>query len=385
MLTNLHRILRPTSNKLIYYIISILLSAVYSSLLIILFPNVSLTFKMISNLLMTVFLTRVFLKCIIFNSLLSVILSVVILGISDVVAEVTYLLPLKLSVESYETNFLHITIGSIIMFITALCFLKLFGQKLIKIRDYALTYNYNLMIVLSADLTAVLLLLLISENIFVYFLKNGKAFYGESHIALNMILMVLVLVTIIIVTIYFLNNSILNKLKLEQAMNYYYRDDLTGVLNRKAGIALLKQHLKLSKQKRQSITLCYIDINNLKVVNDTYGHKQGDQLIVSVINAIKENIRKTDNITRLGGDEFMIIFPDYNIKEAEVITKRVLNQLENTKWELDDGYTISFSYGLAESNGETYETDESLIEKADNQMYQYKRLYHSAEHEVPSL
>jgi diguanylate cyclase (GGDEF)-like protein len=357
------------------YIMPVLLTAVYSSQLIVIFPNVSLTFKLISNFLVIILSTKLFLKYNIFNSLISGALSIVILGIGDVIVSILYVLPLKITFETYTTSFFHIAIGSVFMFFTAFCFIKFLGERLINIRNYALKKNYKLMIILATDFVSMLLLLLISYNTYLVLVKNFKIFNEQTNTINNMIFIVIILSVIIAVTIYSLNSSIINKLKFDQAMDNYYIDDLTGVLNRKAGISLLRKQLKFSQQKKQSFTICYIDINKLKEVNDTYGHKQGDRLITEIINVIKENIRKADKISRLGGDEFIIIFPDYNIKEAEIITKRVLKELGNTKWKLDDGYAISFSYGFAQCNGETYETVESLIEKADKQMYQFKRLY----------
>lgn len=81
-------------------------------------------------------------------------------------------------------------------------------------------------------------------------------------------------------------------------------DALTGVLNRKAGINFLKEKMQQVQVKKGALTICFCDVNNLKEINDTHGHKLGDSLIKNVARVIREGLREGDEVARLGGDEF---------------------------------------------------------------------------------
>lgn len=122
------------------------------------------------------------------------------------------------------------------------------------------------------------------------------------------------------------------------------------------------------------LTIAFIDVNDLKKVNDQLGHKYGDQLLKTVSDIIIRNIRSSDAVSRLGGDEFLIIFPDCKYKELQKIMKRICDDMakENKK---NKGYQISISYGLAKYSCSSEISIDELINKADKRMYQMKRKY----------
>ena len=131
----------------------------------------------------------------------------------------------------------------------------------------------------------------------------------------------------------------------------------------------------LSKAKKTSLefVLCFLDINNLKKINDTYGHMEGDRYIVFFCNLIKNKLQAEDVFFRMGGDEFIIIFMNNNKSQAEVIWKEYRKEFEevNRKGELP--YSISASHGLFYyQSGMEIDVDQ-IIEKADRQMYKEKR------------
>lgn len=139
-------------------------------------------------------------------------------------------------------------------------------------------------------------------------------------------------------------------------------DELTGVFNRRAGFELL--HAKGCTCK---LALCYIDLDNLKEINDQYGHTVGDAMIVTLCNSIKYVIREDDFIFRMGGDEFIVVFHDCTTKEAELAIKRIKQQLAGDV----HGCKINFSYGISE-HSPAESTINQLIEDADNNMYKDK-------------
>ncbi|MBN7575342.1 hypothetical protein C1H57_09175 [Clostridium sp. 2-1] len=79
---------------------------------------------------------------------------------------------------------------------------------------------------------------------------------------------------------------------------------------------MLSEEFYSSKSNGKNIVLCFVDVDRLKIANDTFGHEEGDNLLINVTNILKESIRKTDFIIRLGGDEFLIVFPNITMKEV---------------------------------------------------------------------
>lgn len=87
-------------------------------------------------------------------------------------------------------------------------------------------------------------------------------------------------------------------------------DSLTGIMNRQTGLDYIQQKIQLCSRYGNIFSVCFIDIDNLKNVNDIFGHREGDRLISTVVVIIKKALRVTDVMCRLGGDEFLIVFPN---------------------------------------------------------------------------
>lgn len=139
-------------------------------------------------------------------------------------------------------------------------------------------------------------------------------------------------------------------------------DELTGVLNRRAGFELLR-----SKGSTGRLVLCYIDLDDLKKINDNYGHATGDAVIITLCNTIKPFIREDDFICRVGGDEFIVIFQNCTALEVELIIERIKQKLKEQTGEFE----IDFSYGISEYEANKFSISQ-LIEQADNSMYKNK-------------
>lgn len=146
-------------------------------------------------------------------------------------------------------------------------------------------------------------------------------------------------------------------------------DELTGVFNRRFAYQMLDRQIKLAQRQNEQFVVCYLDIDNLKIVNDRYGHQAGDALIVKTINVLGNIIRKSDFIFRMGGDEFLVLFPQANIKESLNLLKRIGKNLKEQK--VND-VTIDFSVGFVEYLPSDSITADMLIRKADEAMYHEK-------------
>ncbi|MCH4888832.1 diguanylate cyclase [Acidaminobacter sp. JC074] len=152
-------------------------------------------------------------------------------------------------------------------------------------------------------------------------------------------------------------------------------DALTGVYNRKAGINYLKERMQNVQHKKSALTICFIDVNNLKDVNDKYGHKAGDRLIISVANIIKDGLREGDEVSRLGGDEFLVLFDNCTIEQAVRAWDRIIEKFETYNLTSEEVFDISVSVGFAEYNHKLNISHDTLIELADTEMYKNKQRY----------
>lgn len=164
--------------------------------------------------------------------------------------------------------------------------------------------------------------------------------------------------------------------KAEEELNHYASTDtLTGILNRRMGIKKLEDLLAESKEGHLEFVLCFLDINNLKKINDTYGHSEGDRYILIVCDIIKRNLHEEDVFFRMGGDEFIIILKDLNKSQAENTWREIQQQFSKCNLNGEFPYSIMASHGLSYyHSGMDIELND-IIEKADNQMYMEKQRF----------
>lgn len=152
-------------------------------------------------------------------------------------------------------------------------------------------------------------------------------------------------------------------------------DSLTGVYNRGTGLSILENMLKNIKRTKSFFSICFLDINDLKYVNDNYGHHEGDMLIIKVCSSFKDVLRESDIICRLGGDEFLIIFWESDEEGVKSVIARLLNDSKFQEIKNSKPYDISFSYGTVEIKENNNLSIDELIELADRRMYLQKEEY----------
>jgi len=156
---------------------------------------------------------------------------------------------------------------------------------------------------------------------------------------------------------------------LEQMAHY---DMLTGLPNRTLFVDRFSQAIAHSKRNESLLAVCFIDLDEFKPVNDTYGHDVGDRVLIEVAQRIKECIREQDTVSRLGGDEFSLLLGDVlTIEQAEQAMVRI-HQAIAKPYKIDEKFVI-----IAASSGVTiYPIDnadpDTLIRHADSAMYQAK-------------
>lgn len=159
----------------------------------------------------------------------------------------------------------------------------------------------------------------------------------------------------------------------EEMKKLAHFDSLTGAYNRGYSLELLTQQLKLARRKKQKILLAYTDIDGFKNINDTFGHGEGDQVLKEVVKLLKFTLREIDIVCRMGGDEFLLIFPDSSLKDLTIIKKRISKSLTQLNRTLKKSYKINLSIGVSEYDPDNPQSMDELIRIADNRMYEEKK------------
>jgi len=148
-----------------------------------------------------------------------------------------------------------------------------------------------------------------------------------------------------------------------------YHDALTGLKNRKAFYEQLSDALYHAKRYGTELGLIYVDIDKFKKVNDTLGHEMGDVLLLEIRDRLQNTLRKTDFISRIGGDEFVVLVDNPNNFHPAAIAEKIVKNLSepyNLKGNMVD--YISSSVGISVFPTDAVEMD-SLVRKADQAMY----------------
>lgn len=174
-------------------------------------------------------------------------------------------------------------------------------------------------------------------------------------------------VAILIGLLTYFNRSNFHKIKYHSEI-----DHLTQMLNRRAGLHKLNDIILRSNQKTFKMSLCYIDINGLKEVNDSLGHEMGDELIKTVAQGIKVHSRHEDFAIRLGGDEFLIAFVNSDLAASEKIWSRIHGAYDVINARENRPYMISVSHGIVDFEHANEILVDDLIKVADEKMYQEK-------------
>jgi diguanylate cyclase (GGDEF)-like protein/PAS domain S-box-containing protein len=163
------------------------------------------------------------------------------------------------------------------------------------------------------------------------------------------------------------------KAKEEDLIHQATHDSLTGLPNRRLLETDLPRVIARTGRGHDSVVL-FMDLDQFKNVNDTYGHNAGDQVLIDLSKMLLNQFRKdSDRLTRLGGDEFAILFEDTDIGEAGTIAQRLCESVANSNFLPDrGGVRISLSVGLARIKER--ETPEAILSRADKAMYRAKEL-----------
>jgi two-component system cell cycle response regulator len=147
-------------------------------------------------------------------------------------------------------------------------------------------------------------------------------------------------------------------------------DGLTGLYNHRFIFERLEEEIAKVSRYGRPLSVIMLDIDNFKRVNDTFGHRVGDEVIQSVAHAIIANTRKSDVVGRYGGEEFLILLPETDLSAAKVVAEKIRSTVAQLRFETKE-LAITISAGVAQAQKD--ESYEALVNKADTNLYQAKR------------
>jgi len=159
----------------------------------------------------------------------------------------------------------------------------------------------------------------------------------------------------------------------EELKKLAHYDPLTGTYNRGYGLELLQRQVKTAKRRKTSFLLAYTDLDNLKEINDQFGHEEGDKAIAQMAKLFQSILREVDIIIRMGGDEFLLIFPESSPKDLSIINERFNKKLIKLNQTIKKPYKIGFSIGISCYDPDNPQSSDELIRIADEKMYKEKK------------
>jgi len=158
--------------------------------------------------------------------------------------------------------------------------------------------------------------------------------------------------------------------KLFKEREYSRKDALTGLANRMEFIERFEIERLRSERSGEPYSVLFIDIDQFKILNDALGHHTGDEALKALSGIFGENSRKLDTVSRIGGDEFVLLFPSTDEKTCQALIDRIA--LASEKKFRGQGWPISLSIGCVTEAG-TKKSIEAILREADEKMYSVKK------------
>ena len=149
-------------------------------------------------------------------------------------------------------------------------------------------------------------------------------------------------------------------------------DSLTGVINRRRLLEIGKLRFNNAREQQQEYSVCMIDVDYFKKVNDQFGHKIGDSTLQEIAMYGQAQMRSSDTFGRFGGEEFVALLPNTNHTEAFDVAQRIRESIENAKWQTHDIGNLTVSIGIATLTEENYADFDALLKSADVRLLQAK-------------
>lgn len=153
-------------------------------------------------------------------------------------------------------------------------------------------------------------------------------------------------------------------------INQASKDLLTGAFTRRSGEEYLDLQMRIAQRTDIPLSIMFLDVDKFKTVNDEFGHEQGDIVLKQVAKGLNKCLRRSDQLVRWGGEEFVVILPNTDIEHVKPILERIA---KNTLGLRPDGKPVTVSIGVSELTFDGCEDWIDLVEKADHRMYEAKK------------
>ncbi|MBI4684324.1 MAG: diguanylate cyclase [Nitrospirae bacterium] len=151
------------------------------------------------------------------------------------------------------------------------------------------------------------------------------------------------------------------------------KDDMTGLYNRRGFLTFARQQLKMANRRKEGVMLLFADLDGLKMINDGFGHKAGDLILMRTAALLKNVFRESDIIARIGGDEFVVFSIETPGIDIELIKDRFEKHVENYNARRPHIFRLSVSTGIVYYKPGCPYSIEELLTQADKLMYEQKR------------
>src|SRR5215212_3638280 len=169
----------------------------------------------------------------------------------------------------------------------------------------------------------------------------------------------------------YLKDQLLSQREMAEAMHRLaHTDQLTGVANRRELYSELLKETNVSERYGRPLSIIFFDLDHFKCVNDTYGHDCGDGVLREVVRGTERVLRTTDRLGRWGGEEFVVLAPETDLREASRLAERLRVEIANTCYAYAPAVTASLGFAEYEAG----DTPETLIKRADRALYKAKFL-----------
>jgi diguanylate cyclase (GGDEF)-like protein len=170
-----------------------------------------------------------------------------------------------------------------------------------------------------------------------------------------------------------LQNQLLKSQKKLQEIAIH--DTLTGLLNRYEILNVLQDEFHRSSREEKFMSTVMLDIDFFKNINDTHGHDVGDEVLVEVASRLKKTLRRYDKVGRYGGDEFLVVLPNCDMRNATRISERLRRAVCGEKIETEAGsLCVTISMGCASTEKNSTPSIENLVKFSDKAMYHAKNM-----------
>ncbi len=151
-------------------------------------------------------------------------------------------------------------------------------------------------------------------------------------------------------------------------------DPLTGLMNRRGFFNFAEKQIDIFKRSKRNLTVLFLDLNDLKEINDNFGHNAGDQALLDIAGILRKTFRSSDIIARIGGDEFTVLIIDPQSPDIEkIINSKIKNNLTIHNEKMKREYNLSLSMGFAHFDHFCPSSIDALLVKADALMYEDKQ------------